>query len=438
MTDLQRRILFTLGALAVYRLGAHIPMPGIDSDLFLALFTDGNHLLLRTFPWATTSVLQGVSIFALGIGPYLTAALLVRLAPVVFKRLREMEHGSPAEQRKVALATRILALLFAALHAYGLAKGLEFFGEFSGRIVPTPGSAFRAGAVVTLTGGLAALMWLADQITRRGIGNGIALILFAEIVADLPRILASFFELTRTGAISFVTLISLMLLAVLVVSFIVFMERAVPFAILRCPQQVVGSRTFAARQATIPLRINNGGLVSAVLASLLLSILLSTINAFSSYSSATAFSPLGWYGHPVHIAGLAALIVATTYLYSLRVVDPKSAAKYLERKGASVPGALPGHETERALRQQLFRLALIGGGFLALVYLLPEMLHGVLPQLPGAIGGAGILIAVAVALDTLCEGAHRLQRDRGGTPPSEALAIAMELPDQRKISEAGR
>ena len=441
MTDLHRRICITLAVLALYRLGVHIPIPGVDADLYLTRFGEGSHLFLRGFPGASSLALQSVSIFTLGIAPYLTAALLVRLASLAFTGLRDLEDGTPSQQRRVVMGTRLLALALVVPQAYGLAMGLEWFGDFAGEFIPAPGLAYRWSVVVTLVASTAAIMWLADQITLHGLGNGIALILFADIVWDLPRTLAGFVELTRTGAIPFEILAGLGLLTIALVALVVNVGRAALHAGLRFPEQQDGARTLAVRPASIPLPVIAGGLVSAVLAIWLMSTAFYLVTSIAFGDDGYAIDgwvAWMWYGHPAHIAVSAVLIVAMAYFYSLAVIRPKRAAAFLESKGARIFRARPGQETENALRQVLFRLALIGGGVLALIYLLPEILLGFLPQLPGSIGGAGLLIAVAVALDTLHEGAHRLHRQNGGGPPGEHLSIAMGPEYRSRISAGGR
>ena len=426
MTDLHRRICITLAALALYRMGAHIPIPGVDADLYLTRFVEGNVLTLRGFPDESAQALRGVSIMTLGIAPYLTAAL-------AFNNLRELEDGTPSQQRMVVMGTRLLALLLVAPQAYGLAMGLEWFGEFSGQIVPSPGTLYRWTVVVTLVASTAAIMWLADLITRHGIGNGIALILFAEIVSDLPQTLAGFVELTRTGAIPFGTLVGLGVLTTALVALVVITGRAVLHAGLRLPKRQTGAGRPVAAQASIPLPLIAGGLASAVLAMWLYSTALSlvTLIVFGGEGYVVdGWVAWIWHGHPASIAASALLIVAMAYFYSLAVIRPKRAAAFLESKGVRVFRARPGCETEHALRRALFRLALIGGGALALVVVLPDILWNFLPGLPGSIGGAGLLITVAVALDTLREGAHRLYRDGDDGPPGETLEIAMGPKDR--------
>ena len=441
MTDLYRRVCITLAGLALYRLGVHIPIPGVDADLYLTRVVEGGLLFPSGFPGVSSFALQSVSIFTFGIAPYLTAALLVRLASLAFTGLRELEDGPPSQQRRVVMGTRLLALALVVPQAYGLAMGLEWFGDFAGEFIPAPGLAYRWSVVATLVASTAAIMWLADQITLRGVGNGIALILFADIAWELPRKLAGFIELTRTGGLPFEILVGLGILTIALVALVVNVGRAALHAGLRFPERQDGARTLAVRPASIPLPMIAGGLVSAVLAIWLMS------TAFYLVTS-IAFGDDGytidgwvawiWYGHPAHIAVSAVLIVAMAYFYSLAVIRPKRAAAFLERKGARIFRARPGQETEKALRRALFRLALIGGGVLALVYLLPEILVGFLPQLPGSIGGAGLLIAVAVTLDTLHEGAHRLHRQNGRRPPGKNLEIAMGSGDRSGISAGGR
>ena len=441
MTDLYKRICITLAVLAFYRLGVHIPIPGVDADLYLTRFAEGSHLFLRGFPGASSLALQSVSIFTLGIAPYLTAALLVRLASLAFTGLRELEDGTPSQQRRVVMGTRLIALVLVVPRAYGLAMGLEWFGDFAGEFIPVPGLAYRWSVVATLLASTAAIMWLADQITLRGVGNGIALILFADIVWELPRKLAGFVELTRTGAIEFEILVGLGVLTIALVALVVNVGRAAIHAGLRFPERQAGVGTLAVRQAAIPLPVIAGGLVSAVLAMWIVSSIFQLVTLIAVGDDdyiIDGWVAWMWYGHPARIAMSAVLIVAMAYLYSLAVFRPKRAAAFLESKGARIFRARPGRETERALRQVLFRLALIGGSVLALVYLLPEILAGFLPQLPGSIGGAGLLIAVAVTLDTLHEGAHRLHRQNGGRPPGRNLEIAMGSGDRSGFSAGGR
>ena len=433
MTDLYRRVCITLAVLALYRLGVHIPIPGVDADLYLTRYADGSHLFLRDFPGVSTQVLESVSIFTFGIVPYLTAALLVRLASLAFTGLRELEDGPPSQQRLVVMGTRLLALALVVPQAYGLAIGLESFGDFAGGIIPAPGLAYRWSVVVTLVASTAAIMWLADQVTLRGVGNGIALILFADIVWELPRKLAGFVELTRTGAIPFEILVGLGILTIALVALVVIMARAALHAGLWFPRPQDGAGKPVARGASIPLPVIAGGLASVVLAMWLVSTVFTLVTLIAFGGEVYVID--GWYawiwhGHPARIAASALLIVAMAYFYSLAVIRPKRAAAFLESKGAGIFRARPGRETERAFRRALLRLALIGGSVLALVYVLPDILWNFLPTLPGSIGGAGLLIAVAVALDTLREGAHRLHRQGGSGPPGETLAIAMGPKDR--------
>lgn len=440
MTDLGRRLCITLTALALYRIGIHIPLPGVDSELYRAIL-DENRLLIQYFPWGWADAFRSISIFAFGIAPYLIAAVTVRLASLVFTGLREMEEGSARKRSRIVVGTRLLALLLVALQGHGMALGLEWFSDHSSGIVPNPGAAFRMVAVATLIGGMVAIMWLADQITQRGLGNGVALILFADIAADLPRTLAAFAELTWTGAIPFGILVGLIGLLVLLVALMAVVERAVPHAVVTFPSQEFGGRVFAARQASIPLKLVNGGLVSAVLAMWLFSMVfyLVTLLAFGDGGYVIeGWVDWAWYGHPARLAVSVILIIAMTYLYSLVVIRPRKAAEFLESKGAGLSDTKPGTDTERALRGKLARLAMIGGGFLALVYLMPEILQRSLPLLPGSIGGAGLLIAVAVALDTLREGAHRLHRSNDGDAQGDVLAILKGPDDRDRISAAGR
>ncbi len=441
MTDLQRRICITLAVLGLYSLGTYIPMPGVDIERYYAIFADGDARMPRTFLWQFGRSLQFLSIFALGIVPYLAAALLVRLTSLVFPRLRDMENGTRSERRTIMLGTRLLALLLAGLQAYPLAMGFEFFSGFSEQVVAESGVAFRAVATATVVGGLVVIMWLADQITRHGVGNGVALILFVDVTADLPRRLESFVELTWSGAIPFAVSLGLMVLAVSVVALITVMFRASPNVLVRYPQQQVGDRTMAATTMALPLRFIIGGFVPAIFAywlfSLLLHVLTVTVHGDGSYVIEGWFAWL-WFGHPVRITLIAVLIIAMAYPYALAVVQPRKTAQFLKSKGAVLPGSAPGMDTERALRGHILRLSLMGGCLLALIYAVPEALSRAYPLLPGPIGGAGFLVAVAVALDTLRDISLRRHWGRGRPPPGEAMAVAMERPERSRISAAGR
>lgn len=441
MTDLQKRVCITLAVLGLYSLGTYIPIPGVDIEPYLALFADENSRVSRTLLWQPGRSLQFLSIFAFGIVPYVAAALLVRLASLVFARLRDMEDGPPSERRKIVLGTRLLALLLVGLQAYSLATGFEVRDSFLGPIVAEPGVAFRSVATATVIGGLIVIMWLADQITRHGVGNGVALILFVDVTADLPRRLVSFVELTRTGAISLTEALGLIALAVAVVALITILFRASPNVLVRYPQQQAGGRTMAATTIALPLGFIIGGFVPAIFAywffSLLLSVLSVTVHGGGGYVI-EGWIAWFWFGHPVRVTLIAILIIAMAYPYALAVARPRKAAQFLESKGGALLGSAPGAETERALRGHLLRLSLIGGCLLALVYVVPEILSRAFPLSPGWIGGAGFLVAVAVALDTMRDISLRRHWGGGRPPPSEAVAIAMERPERSGISAEGR
>lgn len=436
MTGIWRRIAFTLGALAAYRLGTHIPLPGIDSQTLLELYADG---IVRAGgeSWKAPNWLAGLSVFSLGIIPYLMAAVLMRLGSGISSRLRALESQSPGGRQRIVRITRLLAVFIAAIQAIGMAAGIESMRY----AVPDSGPAFRLGAAATMIAGFVIVMWLSDQMTLRGIGNGVALILFADVAAGLPWALAVYLELTNTGALDLETTTLLLLLSLALVAGIVFVERAVRHVHVLYPGQRVGNRTFGGQYVSMPLKLNNGGLIPAVIAAWILTHVyyLITLVIFSGEGYVNERWMLwGWYGHLDHVAAGAVLILAMAYIYAVALLDPGDIAKRLQERGAFTLDAQPGIETERAFRRLIRVLSLFGGLYLAAVYLLPEFLHGVIPALPGQIGGAGFLVAVAVAMDTLADLAHRLRRNRSGGPPSEAVAIAMDIPDRPRVSATGR
>lgn len=434
MTDLQRRILFTLGALAVYRVGVHIPLPGIPPELVSRLFHIADPLGLYLDEGIGANLLPSFSIFALSVVPYLTAAVLMRLASAVSPRLRSLENRSQAGRQSVVRATRLLAILIATIQGAGMARSLGHL-PMAG---VDPGPAIQFGAAATMTAGFVVIMWISDQITLRGIGNGVALILFADIVAGLPGTLASYAEHARTGALTSKVMTLLPLLGLAVVICIVFVERSVRHVRVLYPKQITGDRAFTGRYASIPLKLNNGGFVPAIIAGWVLTHsfgLITYIRFDGGGNTIEGWLRWGWPGHPVHMAALAVLTIAMAYIYAMALLDPGDIARRLQERRAIALDAEPGVETERAFRRLIRGLSLVGGVYLAvMVTLLPEVLYGVLPNLPASIGGIGFLIAVAVAMDTLAELAHRLRRTGEGIPPGDAIAIAMEIPDQPRVS----
>lgn len=328
MTDLQRRILITLGALAAYRLGAHIPLPGISLDFLARLLYIADPLIQYNDEQLSVNVLTGFSVFSLGIIPYVIAAVLMRLASGVSQRLRFVENRSPADRQKIVRATRLLALLIAAIEAVGLATSMESFAAS----VPDPGLTFRIGAAATMVAGFVVVMWLADQITLRGIGNGIALILFADIASNLPGLLAAFLDHTRAGAFTSGVAVSLLLLSVAVVAGIVFIERAVRPVWVRYPKQKVGDRAFGGLHAGIPLKLNNGGFIPAFIAGWLVTHSYGLVTYFLLGGDGYVIEGWlrwGWPGHPVHLAVSAALIIPMAYFYAVALLDPADFARHL-------------------------------------------------------------------------------------------------------------
>lgn len=421
MTDFERRICFTLAALAAYRLGAHIPLPGIDFG-FIATNPVGD--LLPRF-----------SIVSLGVIPYLAAAVLMRLSSAISPRLRALENRSEAGRRKVVRATRFLAVLIAAIEALGFAKGLNVWEE----VAIGSGPLFQLGAAATLTAGFVAVMWLSDQITRRGVGNGVALILFADIVSGLPDAFAFGLETVNMRTITLGVGVTLLLFAMAVVVVIVFFERTVRHIWVRYPERSTGARKFGCQDVSIPFKLNNGGFMPAFIVGWLLTHvfgLMTYILLDGGSYTIEGWQRWGWYGDPVHLAVSAVLTVAMAYIYAVALLDPGDIARRLRKGGAVLLETPPGMDAERAIRRLIRGLSLVGGSYLAVVYLLPEAFYMANPNLPGNIGGIGFLIATAVAMDTLAALAHRWKGSYGEPPGEEfgdAIAVAVAIPDQPKV-----
>lgn len=439
MTDFQRRVCVTLVALAAYRLGSHIPLPGIDLGYLLPMTTDSSSAEFDDSFQLAIGWFSQFSIFALGVIPYLTAAVLMRLASGISQRLRSSEYRSPLGRQKIVRVTQLLAILIAGLEGLAWASGFDVTPGLTFQSGPV----FRLGIAATMTTGFVIVMWLSDQITQRGVGNGIALIVFSDIVVELPDILAATIDLINTRTVTLGLAISLLLFSVAVVTGIVFIERAVRHVWVRYPKADFGDRTFGGGYSSIPLKLNNAGIIPTMIAAWLLQ------HAF--YLATIAMAPRGNYetevwlrwgiaDHPVHMAISAILIMAMTYIYTAALLDPADTAKRLQEQGALALDVSPGVETERAFRRLLRGLSFFGAVYLTLIYLLPLIQFTLFPVQSGWIGGIGFLIATAVAMDTLADLAHRWKQDYGepvGEEFADAIAVAIEIPDQPQIREKG-
>ncbi len=426
-TELKRRLWFTLFALIVYRIGSYIPIPGIDPVALEQIFAQSQGGILGMFDMFAGGALSRMTIFALNIMPYISASIIVQLMRTVSKRLEAMWKEGEAGRKKLNQYTRYGTVALAALQAYGIAVGLENLSTGGGSAVVDPGWYFRFTAVVTMTGGTMFLMWLGEQITARGVGNGISLIIMAGIVAAIPQALAATLELGRTGALSIGLILAMLVGSVAVVAFIVFMERAQRRIVVQYPKRQMGNRMFGGESTHLPLKLNTSGVIPPIFASSLL-LLPITVAQFSASSGATGwlstFTAMLGRGQPMYLLLYGALIVFFAYFYTAVVFNPADTADNLKKYGGFIPGIRPGKNTSDYLDFVLTRLTTIGAIYLVAVCLLPEVLISRL-AVPFYFGGTSLLIVVTVTMDTVTqiqshllahqyEGLIRKSRLRGG------------------------
>ncbi len=401
-TELKKRIWFTLGALIIYRLGTYIPAPGIDPVIMQQIFEQQSGGILGMFNMFAGGALGRMTIFALNIMPYISASIIMQLLTAVSPTLEALKKEGESGRKKINQYTRYGTVLLASVQAYGIAVGLESTGGGGSSAVLDPGAYFRFTMVVTLTGGTIFLMWLGEQITQRGVGNGISLIIFSGIVANLPLALASTLELGRTGALSAVFIIVLLLMAVGVIAFIVFMERAQRRIIVQYPKRQVGNKMFGGESTHLPMKVNPSGVIPPIFASSLLLMPL-TVAGFSGDTGPewlTWVTSLLGRGQPLYLAVYIGLIVFFTFFYTTIVFNPADTADNLKKQGGFIPGIRPGRNTEDHLRFILLRLTTVGALYLSLVCLLPEILISRF-NVPFYFGGTSLLIVVSVTMDTV-------------------------------------
>ena len=401
-TELKKRIWFTLGALIIYRLGTYIPAPGIDPVVMQQIFEQQSGGILGMFNMFAGGALGRMTIFALNIMPYISAAIIMQLLTAVSPTLEALKKEGESGRKKINQYTRYGTVLLASVQAYGIAVGLESTTTGSGSAVLNPGFYFRFTMVVTLTGGTIFLMWLGEQITQRGVGNGISLIIFSGIVANLPLALASTLELGRTGALSAALIIILLLMSVGVIAFIVFMERAQRRIIVQYPKRQVGNKMFGGESTHLPMKVNPSGVIPPIFASSLLLMPLTV----ASFAGTGGPEWLGWVttmlgrGQPLYLAVYIGLIVFFTFFYTTIVFNPADTADNLKKHGGFIPGIRPGRNTEDHLRFILMRLTAVGALYLSVVCLLPELLISRF-SVPFYFGGTSLLIVVSVTMDTV-------------------------------------
>jgi preprotein translocase subunit SecY len=397
--ELKKRIWFTLLALLVYRLGTYIPLPGIDPEALKQVFNQNQSGIIGMFNMFAGGAVGRMAIFALNIMPYITASIVIQLLTSVVPHLEQLKKEGEQGRKQINQYTRYGTVLLATFQGYGIAVGLEG----AQGVVTDPGMFFRLSAVITLVGGTVFLMWLGEQITARGVGNGISLIIFAGIVAELPSALAGTLELGRQGAISTFIILALMVMVVVVIAFIVFMERAQRRLIVQYPKRQVGNKMMGGDNSHLPLKLNTAGVIPPIFASSLL-LLPITVANFSADSGGwlTTVTALLGRGQPAYMALYAAGIIFFCFFYTSIVFNPNDTADNLKRYGGFIPGIRPGQKTAEYIDTILTRLTTIGALYLTLVCLLPEFLINAY-SVPFYFGGTSLLIVVNVTMDTVAQ-----------------------------------
>ncbi len=401
MGELKSRLWFVLGALVVYRLGAHIPVPGIDPTVLKQLFDSQSGGILGMFNMFSGGALSRFTVFALGIMPYISASIIMQLATVVSPKLEQLKKEGEAGRRTITKYTRYGTVLLATFQALGIAIALE--GQTG--LVLDPGLAFRLTAVVTLVSGTMFLMWLGEQITERGIGNGISIIIFAGIVAGLPSAITSTLELARTGAFSIPLVMFLFVAVLLVTALVVFVERGQRKITVNYAKRQVGNKVYGGQTTHLPLKLNMAGVIPPIFASSIILFPATLAGWFGSNEKlswlkdiSNVLSP----GQPIYILFFASAIIFFCFFYTALVFNPKETADNLKKSGAFVPGIRPGEQTAKYIDTIMGRLTLIGAIYITLVCLLPEFLT-LKFNTPFYFGGTSLLIIVVVTMDFMTQ-----------------------------------
>lgn len=397
-TELRQRILFTLGLLIVYRLGTYIPVPGIDTIALQSFMEDAAAGIGGILSMFTGGALSRMGIFALGIMPYISASIIVQLLGSMWEPLKQLKKEGDAGRKKLNQYTRYGTVVLATFQAYGLAASLE-----AGELASDPGLYFRMACVITLVGGTMFLMWLGEQITARGIGNGISLIIFVGIIAEIPAAIAQFLSQGRSGAISPAVIVGVILMVIVTLAFVVFMERSLRKIHIQYPRRQVGMKVYDGGSSHLPIKVNPAGVIPAIFASALL-LLPTTLSTFSGGQTGPVMSWLLAYfgpGQPLYLLFFTSMIVFFTYFYTKEVAfKTEEVADNLKNQNGFVPGIRPGKRTAEYLDYVVTRVLVLGSGYLALVCLMPEILRSQL-AIPFYFGGTSVLIIVSVGMDTI-------------------------------------
>jgi preprotein translocase subunit SecY len=404
-TELKKRLWFTLFALVVYRIGTYIPIPGVDPTILADVFSQNSGGILGMFDVFAGGALGRMTIFALNIMPYISASIIMQLMTSISPQMAQLKKEGEQGRKKINQYTRYGTVLLATLQGYGIAAGLEGMSLSTGQsAVIDPGMDFRIITVITLVCGTVFLMWLGEQITARGVGNGISLIIFAGIVAELPSALVGTLELGRTGALSSIVILVLLVMSVAVIAFIVFMERAQRRVLIQYPKRQRGNKTYGGQNSHLPLKLNTAGVIPPIFASSLL-LMPTTVASFSAGSGPewlNTLTAMVGHGQPLYMMLYIAGIVFFCFFYTAVVFNPDDTADNLKKHGGFVPGIRPGKRTSEYLDYVLTRLTVVGAAYLSLVCILPEILVAQW-AVPFYFGGTSLLIVVSVTMDTVAQ-----------------------------------
>jgi preprotein translocase subunit SecY len=399
--ELKKRLWFTLGALLVYRFGTYIPLPGINPQALADVFNQNQQGILGMFNMFAGGAVGRMAIFALNIMPYISASIIIQLMTTVSPHLAQLKKEGEQGRKQINQYTRYGTVVLAALQAYGIAVGLEGAGS----VVVDPGWFFRFTSVITLVGGTVFLMWLGEQITARGVGNGISLIIFAGIVAELPAALVGTLELGRQGALSTALIIAVLVMAIAVIAVIVFVERAQRRLLIQYPKQQRGNKMFQGDSSHLPLKLNTSGVIPPIFASSLLLLPITVAQLSSGQGAAewlTNITAMLGRGQPLYITLYTLGIVFFAFFYTAIVFNPQDTADNLKQHGGFIPGIRPGKRTAEYIDHVLTRITVVGAAYLALVCILPEFLTAY-ASVPFYFGGTSLLIVVSVTMDTVAQ-----------------------------------
>tara|TARA_B100000029_G_scaffold32310_1_gene30866 strand:+ start:12297 stop:13652 length:1356 start_codon:yes stop_codon:yes gene_type:complete len=429
-TELRNRLLFTLGALIVFRLGTFLPIPGINPVALQQFFEQQSSGILGVFDTFSGGALRRMGIFALGVMPYISASIIMTLMQSSIPYLKSLKEQGSKGRRQIIQYSRYLTVLISALQGYGVAVGLESMQTAYGNIVIEPGIFFKITTVITLVGGTVFLMWLGEQITSRGVGNGISLIITAGIIANLPNAVVSTLQLGRTGELSVAFILAILILIFGLIIFIVFVEKAQRRLLVQYPKRQVGNKIYGGQSSHLPLKINTAGVIPVIFASSIL-LLPNTMSAFGAGSSNEIFLMISSYlgrGQPLYLMFYAFMIIFFAFFYTGIVFNPDEQAENLRRYGGFIPGIRPGENTSIYIDFVLTRLTTVGAIYLTLVALLPEFLLSK-TSIPFYLGGTSLLIVVVVMIDFITQiQSHLFQHQYEGLLKKTKLKGRVNIP----------